>query len=172
MARKGQFKKGGGRVGGRTRARRTTTAIVVAAPRAPSRRRRAHVARKAPRRSRRSRGGGGVNLLHLGIATAGLGYALSENGIKSARDVAAKIPGAKTFGAPAAVGVAALAVDKFLYRNRWLKLLGVAGVVLAAAKVGEQNRNFKFVGDDDGVADLDDVGDDDDDIAGDDSLDY
>lgn len=134
----------------------------------PSKRRRHHA---TTRRSRKRHGGGNMNLIKLGGATLGLAYLLGDKTpLPSATTYAAKIPGAKTFGAPAAVGIAALAVDRFVKPNPWLKLLGAAGIVLAAAKVGGQGSEFKWVGDDettadigdDDIADLDDVGDDDD----------
>lgn len=171
MARKGQFKKGGGRVGGRARKRHSSKAITRYRTRTRTvtkyRSRGAH--RKHRRRG--SRRGAGLNLMNVGIATAGLAYLTSANSpIQAIRTTAAKIPGAATFGTPAAVGIAALAVDRFLWRNKWLKLAGVAGVVLAAAKLGEQNTSFKFIGDDDVTADIgdDDIGDDDDEVG----LDY
>ncbi len=128
--------------------------------------RRYHMA-KVPRRSRRrGGGGGGVNLMHLGGAALGLAY-VTQN-VESVKSMAAKIPGAKSVGAPAAIGIMALAVDRFAYKNKWLKLLGAAGIVLAAAQVGTKGKDFKWVGDgDDYTAD---VSGDDDDIAGDDDL--
>jgi hypothetical protein len=124
-------------------------------------RRRYHLA-KMPRRSRRRRGAG-LNMVHLGAATLGLAYLTgAASPIKQVPAMAAKIPGAKTFGAPAVVGVSALAINHFR-PNKWLKLLGAAGIVLAAARVGEKGSQFSWVGDDDDdVADIDDVGDDDD----------
>lgn len=128
------------------------------------RKRRRGGARRAHRRGgRRRHGGGGINMLHLGLATAALGYATSASGPEFIRTNAAKIPGAATFGTAAAIGVAGLAFDRFVKPNKWAKLLGVAGVVLAAAKIGEQGKDFKFLGDGDTTADVgdDDVGDDD-----------
>jgi hypothetical protein len=130
----------------------------------------AHRRSSSPRRyhhgrRRRSRHGGGMgmSIAKIGGATLGLAYLLGDaTPIPSATAMAMKIPGAKTFGAPAAVGVAALAVDRFIKPNRWLKLLGVAGVVLAAAKVGSQGSGFKWVGDADDITGDLDLGDDDD----------
>lgn len=111
-----------------------------------------------------------MNLLHLGIATAGLAFLTgAKSPVQQIPQMAAKIPGAKTFGTAAAVGVAALAVDRFVKPNKWLKLAGAAGIVLAAAKLGQDGTDFKFVGDDDDIAA--DIGDDDD-VGDDDSLDY
>ncbi len=172
MARKGQFKKGGGRVGGgshRARRRVTTKTIVVAAPRSPSRRS-SHAPRKKHRRSHRRGSAGRLNLLHVGLATAGLAFLTGKKApTPMIRDTAMKIPGAKTFGAAAIIGIGALAADRFIKPNKWLKLLGVAGVVLAASKIGDEGTDFKFVGDDDDIADFDDdVGDDDLEDVGDD----
>lgn len=126
-------------------------------------------------RSRRRRGGksgGGMKLAHLAIATAALGF-ISKPGAtsgiqKTINNAMAKVPGTKTFGPTAMLGIGALAVDRFIKPNKWLKLLGTAGVVLAAAQLGQQGTDFKFLGDETGDYDLaDDVGDDD---LGDDDL--
>ena len=86
---------------------------------------------------------------------------------KTINDAMDKVPGTKTFGATAMMGVIALGVDRFIKPNKWLKLLGTAGIVLAAAQVGTKGSDFKFLGDESsGDYDLsgdDDVGDDDDD---------
>lgn len=150
--RRGRFVKGG-RSKGIVRYR-TRTKMVT--------RYRSKGAKRSHRRRRSSGGGGGVNLLHAGAVALGMNYLLSSsNGNASAIAMANKIPGAKTFGAPAAVGLACLGIDRFVKRNKWLKLAGVAGVILAAAKVGEQGKSFQWVGDDE-VEDLE-IGDDDDD---------
>lgn len=119
--------------------------------------------RSAPKRRYRrrgaARGASMTSLLHIGGAAAGLAYLTGPSGVATIRDNASKIPGAKTFGPGAALGLACLAVDRFVKPNKWLKLAGIAGVVLAASQVGQKGSDFKWVGDD--VADLD-VGDDDD----------
>lgn len=176
MARKGQFKKGGGRVGAAKKHRsspktktivRTRTNTVVRTRRAP--------ARKAARRHRRH-GSGTPKLLHIAAAAAALAYVTGPKGPEMVRTYGAKIPGSATFGVPAVVGLAALAVDRFAKPNKWLKLLGVAGIVLAASKVGEMGTDFKYVGDADEYAgDLEDVGDEGDlgdDDVGDDDVGY
>lgn len=170
MARKGQFKKGGGRVGARHARKSASTRTIVRTQtvKGPIRYR-SKPAKKAHRR--KSRGGGGMNLLHLGLATAALSYATNEQGPEFIRTNAAKIPGAKTFGAAAAVGGACLAIDRFVKPNKWLKLFGVAGVVLAAAQAGKQGTNFKWVGDDEYTGDVGDDDVDDDDDVGDDDAD-
>lgn len=120
-----------------------------------------HVAGSGGGRRRRRHGGGGMKLTHLAIAAAGLAFVTGQSSpVAFVRDQAAKIPGAKTFGTPAALGVACLAVDRFVKPNKWLKLAGTAGIVLAAVKLGEQGTGFKWVGDDQyNIAD--DMGDDD-----------
>ncbi len=122
-----------------------------------------HVSRKRHhRRHRRGRSGGaGIRVVPLALATAGLAYVTSAQGPAFVRENMAKVPGVATFGPLATAGLIALGVDKFVKPNKWLKLFGLAGVVLAASKVGEQGANFKWVGDD-GVYDLgddDDMGD-------------
>jgi len=100
----------------------------------------------AKRRGRRSSAsGGGIKLIHVAGAAAGLSYLFGDKGPASLVANANKIPGAKTFGAPATVGLACLAVNHFR-PNKWLKLAGIAGLVLAASKVGQQGTDFKFVG--------------------------
>lgn len=117
------------------------------------------VARKTRRRSHGS--GGGMSLVKLGGTTLAMAYLLGpKSPIPSIKTYADKIPGSKTWGAPAAVGIACLAIDRFAKPNRWLKLAGAAGIVLAAANIGASGTDFKFVGDDDYSGDLDDVGDD------------
>lgn len=176
MARKGQFKKGGGRVGeGRARKARSKAMVRTRTRTITKTRYRTRKGTMRKRsRSRRS-GGGGVNLLHLGLAAGGLAFLTgAKSPVPKVKEMAAKIPGAKTFGIPAAVGVGALAVDRWLWRNKWLKLAGIAGVILAATKVGDQGTDFKWVGDDDDI--IADIGDDDEDLdddeIGDDNLDY
>lgn len=146
------------------RSRKRSTAIVRQSTRT--------VYRSAPKRKtyrRRRHGGGGIRLTHLALASAGLAFVTGQSSpIAAIRDNAAKIPGAKTFGPAAAVGVACLAVDRFVKPNKWLKLLGTAGVVLAAVRFGEQGTAFKWVGDGDDVGY--DLADDISDVDGDDDM--
>lgn len=101
-------------------------------------------------------------LLPLAGATALLAYVTNEGGPAFVTQNIAKIPGAKTFGGTTVAGLACLAVDRFVKPNKWLKLFGLAGVVLGAAQVGKQGTSFKWVGDDEtGDMDISDVGDDD-----------
>lgn len=172
MAKKGQFKKGGGRHGYAvaTRAGRSTT-VVVAAPTATKRRspkrkshgggKRKHRARHAPR---------GMSPLALGIGALALAYATGPKGPEFVRTNIAKVPGAATFGPLAVLGAASLAYDRFYKRNKYAKAIGIIGIIGAALKVGDQGSDFKWVGDGDDVADIgdDDVGDYDD--VGDDDI--
>lgn len=118
-------------------------------------------------RGRRRHGGSGMpRLLPLALATAGLAYVTNDSGPAFIVENIAKIPGAKTFGGTTMAGIACLAVDRFVKPNKWLKLFGLAGVVLGAAQVGKQGTNFKWVGDEssgdyDLADDMEDVGDDD-----------
>lgn len=137
----------------RRRARRasaSTTAIVVAAPRAPARRRRTHrVHHVAHRRRRSSRSSGqGMKLLHLAGAAIGLAYLTGDQSpVQAIPQNVAKLPGAKTLGNTTVAGLACLAVDRYVHKNRWLRLAGVAGVVAGALQVGAKGTDFKWVGD-------------------------
>ncbi len=128
--------------------------------------------RRAPdkhHRKRRGRGGG-MSLVHLAVAGAGLAYLTgAATPVKAITDNIAKIPGAKTFGNTATAGLVCLAIDRFAKRNRYLRAAGIIGVVLAAVQVGTQGTNFKWLGDGErergeftGDIDADDVGDADD----------
>jgi hypothetical protein len=115
-----------------------------------------------------------MKLTHLALATAGLAFVTKAGATagfqKSINDVMEKVPGTKTFGATAMLGVALLAIDRFVKPNKWLKLAGTAGIVLAAAQIGTKGTDFKFLGDnsqtsgdydlsDGGMDDVDDVDD-------------
>lgn len=152
--------------GGRGKARRSTAIQRTT--------RTVHVHHKAKRRRGGKSGGGALKLTHIALATAGLAFATKPGtGFQaSVNSFMEKVPGTKTFGATAMLGIGALAIDRFVKPNKWLKLLGTAGIVLAAAQVGSKGADFKFLGDDEtGDFDLaDDIGDDDigDDDIGDD----
>lgn len=118
------------------------------------------------RRRRRSGGGGtGVTLAKVIAAGVVVGYVFADGApadsmrAKARSFFANDIPGGKTFGPAATVGAAALLVDRFLYRNPWVRGLGYLGVGLAAVKLGQQGTDFKWLGEgDDGdnfVADVD-----------------
>lgn len=155
------------KMGKRSKKRRSHSTAIV-----HTRTRKVYVKQK--RRGRSRHGGGGMKLTHLALATAALGFITKPNattGIQgSINSMMQKVPGTKTFGATAMLGIGALAIDRFVKPNKWLKLLGTAGVVLAAAQVGSQGTDFKFLGDGDDVGDYDLQGDDDigDDDIGDD----
>jgi hypothetical protein len=108
-------------------------------------------------------------MVPLAIASAGLAYLVSANGPDFVRNNLAKIPGTKTFGPIATAGLVCLAADRFVKRNKWLKLAGLAGLVVAAAQLGTQGGAFKWIGDDSsGDFDLSDEGTEGDDDMGDD----
>jgi len=133
-----------------------TTAIARTSHRSPAR---SHT-RYTRRRRHGGGSGGGVAPIPLALATAGLAYATKN--FSQVNSLAMKIPGAKTWGAPAALGLACLAIDKFAYKNKWLKLAGFAGIVLAAANVGDKGSSFQWMGDGEQVSlDGDDLDEDD-----------
>lgn len=154
MARKGQFKKGGGRVGAVVRRRRSGGALTRTRTRTVVRYKTRRVGAVVHRRRRgRARGGsGGVTAGKLAIAGIGLGVLMSQNmGPATVRAFAEKIPGSKTFGSVAIVGLGLGAIERFTgiggrYRS-WLRAAGAVGLVAAAIKVGTDNTGFKFVGD-------------------------
>lgn len=131
--------------------------------------------RNKPTKHRKHRRGGAsgghVPLLPLIVGGAALGYATSASGPAFIRDTANKIPGSKTFGPAATLGAAALVVDRYVHRNKWLRYAGYAGIALAALQLGQKNSTFKWVGDADDVGDYDlsDV-EGDDDVSGDDDM--
>lgn len=144
------------------RGKRSRSRAMTRSPRrSPARRRR------YARRAARVVGGAALGgLLPIGIAAAGLAYMTGPNGPESVRTFARKIPGTATFGPAATLGIACLAANHFVKANRWLKLVGVAGLVLGAAQVGTKGSSFKWVGDDD-MGDIEDV-EDVEDVEGDD----
>lgn len=180
MARKGQFKKGGGRVGTATRNRSSggggrrrkssgggrSTAIVVVPSASPARRpARRHPARhhKAKHRRRHHKGGGraGVTIPKLvGTAIVMANVAGTATGPAGDKiyNLIQKIPGAKTFGGTATAGLALGAVYKFTRFGGRLRPLmacaGLIGVVAAALKVGEQGTSFKWLGGSDDYMDV------------------
>jgi len=160
MARKGQFKKGGGRVGGATRtrskSRRTTAIVVVPSQRRPTHRRKHAVHHKAKHRRRHGGSGGGVTVGKLaGAALVLANVAGTNNGPLGDKvyNLVQKIPGTKTFGGAATAGLVLGGVGKFTgFGGRfrpWLRAAGWVGVIAAFLKLGEQGTAFKWVGDDD-----------------------
>lgn len=145
-----QFQKGGGTAATKTKKRKHHPAV-------QHHTRTVYVQPKRKSHGRRKSAGGGMKLLHLAVAAGVLGYVTSSNhGVAFIKDNAAKLPGAATFGVPAAIGAVALGVDKFVKPNKWLKLIGAAGIVVAAMKVGDAGTDFKFIGEPDGSYDMDD----------------
>ncbi len=121
--------------------------------------------RRGHRRRGKGRGAGGISVGRLLVAGVALGFIGRAGGMGGA--IAAKIPGNKTFGGPATLGLFCFAVDRWVKHNPWLRAAGVIGVAAAALKVGEQGTAFQWVGDDDVGIDL--AGDDElDDLEGDD----
>lgn len=162
MARKGQFKKGGGRVGGsspsrsHSKSRRATAIVVVPSQRRPTHKRKHAVHHKVKHRRRHGGGSGGVSIGKLGAAALVLsnvaGTATGPFGDK-VYNLVQKIPGAKTFGGAAMGGIAIGAVGKFTglggrFRP-WMRAAGVVGIIAALLKLGEQGTAFKWIGDDD-----------------------
>lgn len=170
MARKGQFKKGGGRHGGtssrpRSRSRRSTALVVVAPPRAPARRRSKHAHVVHHRRGRRKGSGGpasGCTIPKLIGTTLILGnVAGTNNGPLGATvyNLVQKIPGTKTFGGAATAGMVLGAVGKWTgiggpRLRPWLRCAGIVGVIAAGLKVAEQGTAFKWLGDADTVMEV------------------
>lgn len=142
-------------------ARRSSPAVVVIG----DKRRRSGGRRRGRGRS------GGMSVGKLLVAGVALGFIGRAGGM--AGTIASKIPGNKTFGGPAALGVACFAIDKWVKPNPWLKAAGVIGIAACALKVGEQGTAFQWVGDDDvgidmagdddimDLEDVDDIGEDD-----------
>ena len=116
---------------------------------------------KTTHRRRSSKGGGRINPLHIALAAAGVAYAVGGAGPAFIKTNVAKIPGAKTFGNEAALGIACLAIDRFAKPNKWLRLAGYVGIVAGAMKFGQQGSQFKWLGDMGGDGDMMDMGDDD-----------
>jgi len=111
-----------------------------------------------------------VKIVPLALATVAVAYLAGPKGPEFVRKNVMKIPGAKTFGPTAMLGLGCLAADRFVKPNRWLRLAGYAGLVLAATQLGQQGSDFKFVGEDDDVGydvEGDDYGEDED-VEGDD----
>lgn len=165
MARKGQFKKGGGRVGHATSVVHRPRTRTITRTKTKYVTRRAKVHRVHRRGRRRSSGGAGVNLTKIGIAAVALGALAGDNSTiapAAVKDFVGKIPGQKTFGGPAILGMGLGAVGHFTsFGGRfrpWMKAAGIVGVVLAAIKLGSENTAFKFLGDtddDDQIMDVD-----------------
>lgn len=130
---------------------------------APKSRALARRSSSSPTRRRRRGGGDGgkLSLRTLGppiIAGGVMGALVNRWGKKSdglaaqVIELAKKVPGQKTFGTAPALGVIALGIDRFVYRHRYLRLFGVAGLVIGAYDAGSKS-DLKWVG---SVGDADD----------------
>jgi hypothetical protein len=140
---KGQFLKRGHKKSGKRKHHKSKTRVVHVAGKT----RVVHVKSKTHRR-RHGSGGGGVGLKHLVLGTLGLAFLTGQNApIAAIPDNLKKLPGTATFGTTAVAGGFALAIDKWLWRNKWLRAAGWAGVILGAAQVGDKGKNFAWVGD-------------------------
>lgn len=162
MARKGQFKKGGGRVGmpSRISGGRGNDVIVVNAPAAQrkTKRKASSVKRRGGKRKGKRRAGAtatrGITLGKVvGSAIVLASAAGTNNGPLGAKvyDLVQKVPGAKTFGGAATAGLIAGGLYKFTKiggRFRpWMAAAGLVGVIAAGLKLGEQGTSFKWLGD-------------------------
>lgn len=97
-----------------------------------------------------------MTVLQAVIAGAAIGY-VTQN-VPQVSNLFAAIPGAKTLGTPAAIGATALVVDRFLYRNKWVRIIGIGGLMMGAYQIGMNKALPKWVGDTsyDGIGDPDD----------------
>lgn len=140
MARKGQFKKGGGRHGdaGKAIVRYRTKAVTKWRTRS---------ATKVKRRRSSSRQDIVKKVLPIALGAAALGY-VSEN-VPEVTDIIKKIPGAKTVGVPLAVGVGALAFNRFVRANRIARIIGVVGIAVGAYQFGVKKFDVEWLGDPD-----------------------
>lgn len=151
--KKGHFVKGGGtKALVRTRTKHVTKWRTRSQPK-----------RKVSRRRGRGGGSGGVTAAKLAIAGIGLGALVGSQNMapKSITDQVDKLPGVKTFGRVAVVGLGLGAIGKYTRLggrfSPWLRAAGAVGLVAAAIKLGTDNTGFKFIGDDyddDEIADV------------------
>jgi hypothetical protein len=144
---KGRFIKGGG---GKSLVRYRTKHITKYKTR--------HVKVASKRRSRRHGGSSGITLPKIIVGGLAIGALVGKKAIAPEpvkKFFAETVPGGKTFGPEATFGAIALGVDHFLWRNPWLRAAGYLGLGLAALKVGSEQTDFKFVGDDDELGDDD-----------------
>lgn len=140
MARKGQFKKGGGRHGdgGKAIVRYRTNTITK------------WKTRSAPKKKgRRSRRGGDTvgKLLPIAVGAAALGY-VADN-VPEVTDAIKKIPGVKTVGIPLALGVGGLAVNRLVRRSRIARIVGIVGIAVGLYQFGQKKFDIEWLGDPD-----------------------
>lgn len=134
--------------GGKKRARRSTGSRKRSSHRSHSKaiaHRSHHSPRPAPRKQRRHRGGGGGGdygslvtarvLVPAAVLAAAYGYFGQNSG--GFEDTMRQIPGVKTLGVPLVVGGTAFLINRYLYPNKWLRLLSAVGLVLAALQWGK-----------------------------------
>src|SRR5690349_2459560 len=136
--RNGRFKKGGGSRR-RSKGRRRTSAPKTIV-------RRVTVATARPRRRRRGggllAGGGGSHgmpsVRTLGVASL-VGFATTSPNPHAVKfqGYVDKVPGARTFSRPAAVGIAAWAVNRYLKPHPLLREVAHTGLIIGAGKLGE-----------------------------------
>jgi len=136
---RGRFlKRGGG-----SRRRRSTALVHV--PRTVTRTRsRTRYVKVRSRRRRSSGGMFGGPILPIVAAGAALGYVDAKT---TALQVLDKIPGTKTIGRPAMTGLAALAINRYVFRNRWLRVIGIGGLLVGAFQWGAKGFALEWVGD-------------------------
>jgi hypothetical protein len=140
---------------------RRSVALAARSHRAPARRH-----SRPKRHHRRRKGGAGVSWVQALAAGAVLGY-VAEN-VPQVTQMVSKVPGAKTFGVPATIGVLALAADKYVHHNKWLKIVGIGGILVGAYQLGQKKFDVKWVGDTNmGDYDYSQIGDADDGMIGD-----
>ena len=117
-----------------------------------------HSPAKKHHRRRKHGGGGHLPLFPLALAGVALGFMTANpNSPASIKDTLAKVPGAKTFGTAAVVGAAALATDRWLWKNKYVRIAGYIGIGIAALSVGATigTDKFKWVGDEESSGDYD-----------------
>ncbi len=158
MARKGQFKKGGGRVGdGRSRKRRSSSSKALTVYRAPAApvvvTRTRHVkvpvrvhAKRGSSRSliRREHGAGefipGPFRVKSMVISAALGYAKGGHGLAQLNELIEKLP---TVGSVPKVAIAALLANKFADRGDWYDGAAQALCDVAAYEFGQAGMQMK-----------------------------
>jgi hypothetical protein len=160
MPRKGQFKKGGGRVGdGRSRKRRShSKALTVYRPAPVVVTRTRHV--KVPVRVRSKSGGGralmrrehgagefmpGPFRVKSMAVSAALGYAKGGHGLTQLNELIEKLP---TVGGVPKMAVAALLLNKFADRGDWYDAAAQAAADIAAYEFGQAGLAMKGEDDD------------------------
>lgn len=160
MARKGQFKKGGGRVGdGRGRKRsHSSKALTVYRPSAPvvvTKTRHVkvpvHVRSKGGGRSlmRREHGAGdfmpGPFRVKSMAVSAALGYAKGGHGLTQLNELIEKLP---TVGSVPKMAVAAVLLNKFADRGDWYDAAAQAAADISAYEFGQAGLQMKGEDDD------------------------